>query len=45
MYSNPDTDTGGPELGFFRCFADGLNPEFSSICGKAIIEGVGLVLH
>ena len=31
MYSNPDTHTGGPELGFCRCFADGLNPQFSSV--------------
>ena len=33
MYSNPDTHTGGPELGFYRRFADGVNPEFSSLCG------------
>ena len=33
MYSNPDTHTGEPELGFYRCFADGVNPEFSSLCG------------
>ena len=30
---------GGPELGFYPCFADGLNPEFSSICGTGQYQG------
>ena len=39
MHSNPDTHTRGPELGFCRCFADVINPEFSCICDTGYYQG------
>ena len=45
MYSNPDTHTGGPELGFATVLQMDLTQTLVPSVAQANIKGVDLVLH